>query len=632
MLMRRPFLMFLAGACLVLGSSAVAYRLAFQSAQGDLQALGRHRLDLYAASLEREIAKYAFLPGTLNLAGNVVALVSAPGTGTGSGTAARRSGEVNAYLQQLNARAGTLSIYVMDSAGLVRAASNWNKPDSFVGENLAFRPYFVEALANNEGRFFGIGTTRGEPGYYLASAIFDGVRKVGVAAVKVSLEQLEKSWATVEAPVMVSDEYSVVILSTVPDWKFATLRQLDAQAQAKFERTQQFNHRALHQLGMQELHRYDSETVLVNMAPDYHKDAASYSPSGHFLSQSRKLPGTDWTFTILSRLDTVERLAANEATIVGFAVASLLLLALIINERRRRVNERLAAREALQRAHDELERKVDERTADLTGTNLRLQAEVTERARVERTLREAQDELVQTGKLAVIGQLSTGIAHELNQPLAALRTLSANAVRFLDRGDIATVQGNLVRIGDLVDRMGTITGQLRNFARKSKGNLNAVSLTAAIQNACSLLANQLQQANVEVRLRTEQGAEQGPELVPALVWCDGNRLEQVLVNLLGNAADAVQGQEVRRVDIWWDVGADRVSLHLRDTGPGLSDEALQRMFEPFFTTKSVDRGLGLGLVISAGIVRDFGGTLQGVNHPQCGAEFILELPLYKDHG
>ncbi len=618
MLMRRPLLLFLAGICLVLGSSAVAYRLAFQSAQGDLQAIGRHRLDLYAASLEREIAKYAFLPGTLNLAGNVVALVSGPSTG------GRRSGEVNVYLQHLNARAGTLSIYVMDSAGLVRAASNWDKPDSFVGENLAFRPYFAEALANNEGRFFGIGTTRGEPGYYLASAIYQGTREVGVAAVKVSLEQLEKSWATVEAPVMVSDEYGVVLLSTVPEWKFATLRQLDAQAQAKFERTQQFNHRALHKLGMQELHRYDAETVLVNMAPDHHTDATSYSRNGHFLSQSRKLPGTDWTFTVLSRLDTVERLAANEATIVGFAMASLLMVALIINERRRRVNERLAAREALQRAHDELERKVEERTADLTGTNLRLQAEVTERVRVERTLREAQDELVQTGKLAVIGQLSTGIAHELNQPLAALRTLSANAVRFLDRGDIETVQGNLVRIADLVDRMGTITGQLRNFARKSKGKLHAVALTTAIQNTCSLLANQLQQAGIEVRLR--------PELVAAQVWCDGNRLEQVLVNLLGNAADALQGQAVRRVDIWWECGTERVSLHLRDTGPGLSSEALQRMFEPFFTTKSVDRGLGLGLVISAGIVRDFGGTLQGFNHPQGGAEFVLELPLYKNHG
>ena len=616
--MRRPLLLLLVGVCWVLGSSAVAYRWAFQSAQTDLQAIGRHRLDLYAASLEREIAKYAFLPGTLNLAGNVVALVSAPGTGT------RRSAEVNAYLEQLNARAGTLSIYVMDRSGQVLAASNWNKPDSFVGENLAFRPYFVEALASNEGRFFGIGTTRGEPGYYLASAIYAGTQEVGVAAVKVSLEQLEKSWATVEAPVMESDEYGVVILSTVPDWKFATLRQLDAQAQVKFERTQQFNHRALHQLGMQELRRYDTETLLVNMATDSRKDASSYTPSGHFLSQSRKLPGTDWTFTVLSRLDTVERLAANEATIVGFAMASLLLLAQIINERQRRVNERLAAREALQRAHDELERKVDERTADLTGTNLRLQAEVTERVRVERTLREAQDELVQTGKLAVIGQLSTGIAHELNQPLAALRTLSANAVRFLERGDIVTVQGNLLRISDLTDRMGSITGQLRNFARKSQGHMQAVALTQAIQNTCGLLASQLQQADIEVRLL--------PELAPALVWCDGNRLEQVLVNLLGNAADALHGLAVRRVDIWWECGADRVSLHLRDTGPGLSAEALQRMFEPFFTTKSGDRGLGLGLVISAGIVRDFGGTLQGINPPQGGAEFILELPLYKHHG
>ena len=614
---RRSLLLLLTGFCLVLGSSTLAYRLAFQSAQADLQTLGRHRLDLYAVSLEREIAKYAFLPGTLNLAGNVVALLAAPHAD------ARRSAEVNVYLEQLNERAGTLAIYVMDSTGHVRASSNWQKADSFVGENLAFRPYFLEALATNEGRFFGIGTTRGEPGYYLASVVYQDGRQVGVAAVKVSLEQLEKSWTTVEAPVLVSDEHGVIILSTVADWKFATLRPLDAQAQAKFERTQQFNHRALRKLGLQELHRYDAETLLVNMLPDRSNDASGHAPSGHFLSQSRGLPGTDWTFTVLSRLDTVERLAANEATIAGFALASLLLLALVINERRRHINERLAAREELQHAHDELERKVAERTADLTASNLLLRNEVSERVRMERTLREAQDELVQTGKLAVIGQLSTGIAHELNQPMAALRTLSANAVRFLERGETATVQGNLLRISDLVDRMGKITGQLRNFARKSSGQLQAVSLEGAVQNACGLMANQLQLAGIEVRLL--------PDLAPAQVWCDGNRLEQVLVNLLGNAADALQGQPVRRVEIWWECTAQRASLYLRDTGAGLSDEAQQRMLEPFFTTKPAGLGLGLGLVISAGIMRDFGGSLQGFNHPGGGAQFVLELPLCKQH-
>ena len=238
-------------------------------------------------------------------------------------------------------------------------------------------------------------------------------------------------------------------------------------------------------------------------------------------------------------------------------------------------------------------------------------------------MRAKQEELVQAGKLAVIGQLSTGIAHELNQPLAALRTLSANAVRFLERGDIETVQGNLSRMAGLVDRMGAITGQLRNFARKSNRQLQAVDLSLAVHNACALLAPELEKARVQVNL--------SPELPSAQVWCDSNRLEQVLVNLLSNASDALQAQAVREISVHWRCVADRVQISVQDSGPGLSDAALQHLFEPFFTTKSGDQGLGLGLVISAEIVRDFGGTLQGHNHPLGGAEFTLELPLYIRH-
>jgi len=612
----RPFLSRLPILLLLLAFMAVsglaAHRIAQQLGLADLQATGLHRLDLYTASLEREIGKYAFLPGTLGLERDVLALLGHPGD---SALAPR----VSAYLEQLNERAGTLAIYLVDTTGHVVASSNWRRADSFLGEDLAFRPYFRDAMANGSGRFFGIGTTRGEPGYYLASALADESRTLGVAVIKVSLEQLENSWTTVEAPAIVSDENGVVILGSVADWKFTTLRPLDEKTRSAFDQTQQYNRRALKPLGMNELRELDHGARLVRIAKDGPEMVSVYPVAGRFLAQSRPLPGTPWTLTVLSHLEQVDDIAQSRATVAVVVTALLFMLGLMANERRRHLKDRLAAREALQKAHDELELKVEERTADLSAANQLLQDEVTERIRAERTLRAAQDELVQAGKLAVIGQLSTGIAHELNQPLTALRTLSGNSMRFLDRGDLATTRANLERIAQLADRMGAITGQLRTFARKSGGQLQPVSLYRALDNALALLDSRLAQANADV-------CRNCPLPAP-IALCDVNRLEQVLINLIGNALDAMDGQPAPRIEIGCEVVGRKAWLAVRDHGPGLDDEVISHLFEPFFTTKQAGVGLGLGLTISAGIVRDFGGTLTGANHPDGGAVFTLEIPL-----
>jgi C4-dicarboxylate-specific signal transduction histidine kinase len=593
-------------------SGVVAHRLALQFGLAELQTTGLHRLELYAASLEREIGKYAFLPGTLGLERDVLALLGPQGDH-------QLAPQVNTYLEQLNERAGTLAIYVIDTTGRVVAASNWRRADSFVGENLAFRPYFREAMESGSGRFFGVGTTRGEPGYYLASTLSDERQTLGVAVIKVSLEQLEKSWTTVEAPAMVSDENGVVILGSVADWKFTTLRPLDEATRSAFDQTQQYNRRALTPLGIRELRELGHGARLVSIARERPEMASVYPVAGRFLAQSRPLPGTPWTLTVLSHLEQVDDIAQSRAAVAVVVAALLFMFALMANERRRHLKDRLAAREALQQAHDELERKVDARTADLSNANQQLQDEVAERIRAERTLRAAQDELVQAGKLAVIGQLSTGIAHELNQPLAALRTLSGNGMRFLERGDIETTRANLQRIAQLVDRMGLITGQLRTFARKSSGQRQPVPLTQALDNSLALLEPRLRQNNVEVR---RDCPAPGP-----VALCDPNRLEQVLINLIGNALDAMEGQPAPCLELGCAVAGDQARLTVRDHGPGLDEAALGHLFEPFFTTKQAGAGLGLGLAISAGIVGDFGGTLSGANHPDGGAVFTLDIPL-----
>jgi two-component system C4-dicarboxylate transport sensor histidine kinase DctB len=604
-------------AILVCGAAFLAYQASLAAGMAELEATGRHRLDLYVASLEREIDKYAYFPTTLGLERDVLALLEAPAPSP------ERADPVNRYLEQLSERAGTFSIYILDRAGRVVASSNWRRPDSFVGEDLSFRPYFRQALAQGSGRFFGIGTTRGEPGYYLSSAIAGGGETLGVAVVKVGLDQLEDSWTTVEAPALVSDENGVVILSSVPAWKFSTLRALDDAARRALDRSLQYNGRALRPLGIETLAVRNDSARLVRLAgpkPGLRQDHAGAMPlAGVFLAQTRPLPGTPWRITVLSPQREVRSMALNRAALAGVGAAFLFLLGLTLEQRRRHLRDRLAAQAALQRAHDELERKVVERTADLSSANALLQREVAERTAAERTLRAAQDELVQAGKLAVIGQMAAGVAHELNQPLAALRTLSGNARKFLARGREDAASGNLERIDELVDRMGQLTAQLKSFARKSTGQKRAVPVRRAIDNALFLLEQRLRQAQVVPRVELPQ-----EELC---AWCDANRLEQVLVNLVRNALDAMEGSPAPALEISARCHGREVEIRVRDRGPGISDEAAARLFEPFFTTKEAVSGLGLGLAISAGIAADFDGSLSGANHPEGGAVFTLSLPM-----
>lgn len=605
----------LAFGLLIAAAAWTTYKVSQSMGLAELQATGRHRLDLYSASLEREIGKYAYFPATLGLERNVLALLHKKG-------GPELPAQINSYLEQLNERAGTLAIYVIDTTGRVLVSSNWRRADSYVGEDLSFRPYFRDAMATGSGRFFGIGTTRSEPGYYLSSALVDGERTLGVAIIKVGLDQLEKSWSTVEAPVLVADENGVVILSSVPDWKFTTLRPLDESTRSAFDRTQQYNRRALQPLGVRETALLGHGARLVRVARDPQETVSTFAVAGPFLAQSQALTGTPWTLTVFSHVESVDEISAIRAAVAGISTLLLGILVMMVLQWRRHLSDRLAAREALQKAHDELERKVHERTADLSAANQQLQEEIAERVRAEETLQAAQDELVQAGKLAVIGQLSAGIAHELNQPLAALRTLSGNTAKFLERGDETTARANLERIGQLVDRMGQITGQLKTFARKSSGQLNAVDLCQVVGHAVALLEQRVATSHARIETRfLEQ---------PLLALCDANRLEQVIVNLIGNALDAMSDYPAPLVEIDAARDGGMARLTVRDHGTGLGDEVLAHLFEPFYTTKEAGVGLGLGLAISAGIVRDFGGTLAGANHPDGGALFTLDIPLAKE--
>lgn len=591
------------------------YRMTFESMLEETRIQAHHRLESYASSLEREIDKYANFPYVVGLD----ALLREYLADTKNPHLKHRS---NLFLEKLNRRVGSLALFLLDTSGEVVASSNWNKKDSFIGRDLSYRPYYQNVGIDRVERFYGIGTTNNEPGYFLATAVHEGDQIVGTAVVKVSLEQLEKSWFSAESPAILSEEHGVVVLSSVPSWKYATLNSLDESTRHQIMISQQYNGLALAPLGMRVRRELDEGSSIVTLPAVGRGESHLFSTDGLFLTQTRMMSGTPWRLTVFSDLKNAEDQAKIRATQAILVTGVLMGFVLVFMLRQAHMREILQAREALQRANDELERKVVERTSDLYAANAKLQQEVEERSRAEQILREAQDGLVQASKLAAIGQLSAGIAHELNQPLAALSTLSGNAVKFIARGEVGMASSNLERIGPLVERMGRITGQLKGFARKSSGEPRCVVLRKSVENALFLQEQRLLRGPVTVAIDF-------PE-VELRVWCDPNRLEQVLVNLIGNALDAMEQVAEPRIDLSALEKDGMAQLLVRDYGTGLSETILAHLFEPFFTTKAPGLGLGLGLPISAGIVRDFGGELTAWNAPDGGAVFALTIPIFNE--
>ncbi len=320
--------------------------------------------------------------------------------------------------------------------------------------------------------------------------------------------------------------------------------------------------------------------------------------------------------------DTMHRLAEGDrtASVSGLEGPNEIgRMAAAVDVFRRYLIERDAARAALERANEELESKVEARNAELREINRNLEVEIAERIQAAQQLKSMQEELIRTENLAVIGQLSAGISHELNQPLAALGTLSENAVRFLERGDIETTRFNLDRITHLVARMGILTERLRSFARRSAGDLEDVEIGRSVDNALAILGHRLSREATRVEISPP------PEAVVA--QANAVRVEQILVNLIGNAIDATAGADAPQVTVSWEEREGQAVVRVADNGVGLGPEMEAKIFEPFFTTKKNGGGLGLGLAISADIARGFGGALSATNRDGGGALFTLELPL-----
>ncbi|MBT8765811.1 sensor histidine kinase [Metapseudomonas boanensis] len=541
----------------------------------------RQTLDLYVANLLGTLHRYEVLPPIMADLPPLRSLLAAPDDGS-------LQDEANRLLAEVRQETGADVIYLMSPQGKTLSSSNWDQPDSFVGRNFTFRPYFREALAGKQGRFFGLGTTSRKRGYFFASPVREGAKIIGILVVKVDLDDAETLWGKTPEQLMVTDANGVVIISSRSDWRFRATRPLDNAERAAIAANQPYPTQA--------------------PAPLELDDNA-------WLTQSRELNQTGLTASILTPRQLIDRQVSTTVAIAGATLLALLLLLGLLMQRRRHYLDRIALDASARR---ELEMRVLERTRDLEALNSRLKEEVLEREHAQQELVSAQDELVQASKLSALGTMSASISHELNQPLAAIRSYADNAGVLLDHQRFDDARGNLKQISELTGRMASIIAHLRAFARRDRHAPESVALQPALDDALALVAKRRRAMEVEL-IR---------DLPDAPIWVQAGetRLRQVLGNLLANALDALaEKPHPRRIWLSTVTTTEGVELHIRDNGPGFSEDALRRAREPFFTTKTSTQGLGLGLAICDSLMRALGGELVFANHPDGGALLTLRM-------
>jgi len=570
----------------------------------DLSAQGHSQLNLYVTHLKGQLEKYKFLPELLSTNKRLVDLLRKPGD-------SERADALNRYLETVNTISGASDTYLMDRDGLTIAASNWQSERPFVGRNFSYRPYFREAIQGGLGRYFALGTTSRKRGYYFAFPVRHEGDILGAVVIKIDMTGVEEQWGGRKEEIVVTDPDGIIFITTRPEWRFRSLSEsLSDSARERIVASKRYPKIELtaSPLLRETGSRFNTEK-LVRLQTGQQKGTSDYSD--HYLIQTRAMPEAGWQVHFLTPLDVI-----NERLLIAISIATsvftvVILLAMFMRQRYKRRKERSVyeakAQEALRDAHDQLEQRVQERTTELSR-------EIEERRNTEAALRRTQDELIQAAKLAVIGQMSTGISHEINQPLAAIRSYSDNALQLLQSDRKSDVKWNLAQISELTDHMAHISSQLKLFARKTDGEVVSVSLSNAIDASCSILKPQFRKTQTE--LLTELPADTN-------IMANPVQLEQVLVNLFCNAMNAMEEQPQRWIKLTASYCGEKLCVTIHDNGPGIKQEHLEQIFDPFFTTR--ETGLGLGLSISHRIIESMGGSLTAANHPDGGAIFTMQL-------
>lgn len=569
-------LLILAGAAI---AGSWAMRQAEQHALEESARRGPEQLSLYANSLHTLIERYRALPAVLALDAELINALSQPVT-------PEIQAGLNQKLKRINGAAQSSTLELLDSTGLAVAASNWDTPTSYVGHNYGFRPYFSQTRSQGTGRFYAVGVTSGIPGYFLSSAVLDAKgRFLGAMVVKLEFPQLEREWSQGNDTLLVSDARGIVFIANDTAWRYRYLRELSDDDRSEISSTRQYHKQPLTPMATRTLRSFGDNSYLMRVS----------GPQGpeDYVWNSLPLTAEGWTLHLLRRPVVTPEDSRNAALAAIGLWLTLVFLGLFLLQRWRLARMR-------QRNREELEQLVEARTRDL---------------------RTAQDGLVQSAKLAALGQMSAALAHEINQPLTAQRMQLATLRLLLDHGRIEEAYKALTPLEQMLTRMAALTGHLKTYARQSPSGLRErLDLALVVDQSLQLLEPRLQEEHIDLHVNL---------IRPAWVRGDAIRLEQVLINLLRNALDALHDKPRKRLEIHIEARQQHWNLSVSDSGGGISEAYLGKVFDPFFTTKPVGDGLGLGLAVSYAIVHELGGRLTVCNHAD-GAQFTLTLPTAED--
>lgn len=520
------------------------------------------RLALYTGNLQSELQRNSSVPLLLS---RDPALIGALNSEEYTHTTQR----LISYKREI----GAASLLLLDLDG--RAVASTDRLE--LGSQHRAQPYFLDALRSNETVFTTTRRDNGTIAFTYSRKIETGGQPLGVIVVGVDLRTFEVSWGGFSDAVMVLNSEGEIILSTENRWLGLTEEEALAvrSAPSAIERALQAT----------------AEWAALPVDAFFRGDTV--------MRQETRVGFQGWRMVSFTTYASV-RERVNTFIALEIMVFAILLAGALFLMSRRAMNRSLF---------------FQRESAELRQLNAALQREIAERERAEKNLQVAEQTLQQSSKLAVLGEMSASVSHELNQPLAAMKTYLAGARLLLQRKRPEEALSSFQRIDDLIERMGAITRQLKSYARKGGDAVEPIDVKASVSSALSMMEPQLKRR--DIRIVTSLPRE------PLMVMADKVRLEQVLINLMRNALDAtrdVPAPEVRIVA----TGGDAVMLTVRDNGHGIAD--LDRLFEPFYTTKAPGDGVGLGLAISSSIVNDFGGRLTARNGREGGAVFEMILP------
>lgn len=522
-------------------------------------------LTVEAEALTGMLDKYRLLPALLGKRPDVPALFTQAQTASIK-SKARRIARETAGLS------GAMDIMMIHPNGELLAAGINILSDTIAPNS----PLITSALQGRLGREVRL-LKNGKQAYVFTSGVRGTNGIIGIIAVYVSLEKLEATWSLTANPILAVSENKTVVISNRAEWRRKALKDIKTTNQDKI------------------FFKTDGDEK-------------------QYLDVVRPLPLLGWTLCVLADTSPM-RIAATFWA--AFAVLSCIAIAIIAQTM---INKWHATIQHIRRERAtslRLERIVRDRTKALSQSNETLEHEVGKHRQADEQLRKTQNELIQTGKLAALGQMSTALSHEFNQPLSAAKSYADNALIYLDRGQTEEARNNIKHISELTDRMAEIAKHLRNFARKPNPIHGTVPIHTVIEDALSVLSSRIRVDNAEI---TVANAEQNTWVRAGYV-----RLQQVIINLVLNALDAMSDQKIPRITISTNCIDGKVLVKVIDQGPGIEPTAIDYIFDPFFTTKEIGHGLGLGLSISYNIIKDFDGQLTAKNSAAGGAEFTIML-------